>query len=94
MVRYTSPNHDVVINVSGGKRVFAVLEKAGFKSEFEINVEAKEEEKKEKLKTFVSSIKAIKKTCPICKKEFETKNPKTRTNSVKCGQILRRQEKR
>lgn len=54
----------------------------------------KAEEKKEKFKQFVESQPLIDKVCPICKKPFKTRNKRTRTDSLKCGQQLRRNEGR
>ena len=93
-MRYAHPNYDIVINASGGYRV---LEKMGWRPVRELEDIKKEEDKKEKFKQFkqfVESQPLIDKVCPICKKPFQTRSPKTRTDSPACGQKLRRKEGR
>jgi hypothetical protein len=90
-MKYTHPNYDIVINASGGYRV---LEKLGWRPAREAEDVQKEEAKKEKFKQFVESHPLLDKICPICNKPFKTRSPKTRTDSPKCGQKLRRKEGR
>jgi hypothetical protein len=84
-------NSKLVIQATGGYRI---LEQLGYKPEQEIEREKKKEEQKEKFKQFVESQPFIDKTCPICNKNFKTRSIKTRTDSIKCGQQLRRKEGR
>jgi len=87
-MRYINASQSLIINAYGGYRV---LEKLGFKPVREFD-EGKED-KKEKLKRFIESMPVIDKVCPICKNPFQTKNPKQKTDSRRCGQKYRRQNK-
>ena len=90
-MKYTHPKYDIIINASGGYRV---LEKMGFTPVRELEDLKKEADKKEKFKQFIESRPLIDKVCLICNKNFQTRNPRTRTDSPKCGQLLRRKEGR
>jgi len=90
-LKYTHPKYNLIINANGGYRV---LEKLGFKPEQDEEKTKKKEEQKEKFKQFIASHPLIDKICPICNQPFQTRNPKVRTNTRKCGQQLRRKEGR
>jgi hypothetical protein len=90
-MKYTHPDYNIIINASGGYRV---LDRLGFQSAHELENNLKREERKEKFKQFIESQPFIDKICSFCQKPFKTKNPRTRTDSITCGQQLRRKEGR
>ena len=76
MVLYTNPKYSIVINVNGGSRAYAVLARLGFKNEFEMVIEEKQQIRKEKAKEFFDKCKKKKEEHKeyLKKVKEETKN--------------------